>query len=351
MDGHLRRARYNLNHEMLRVLVCSFIGSSAAYYQAHFEHGVASGDPSSDSIVIWTRVTPALSLAEQPAPESLSLEVSWFVWFETDNTLVQTGVFTTNGTRDWTVKHIVCGLVHSTPYLYNFTIGAAASPTGRFSLPPPAGVHLDSLHYAVFSCSSWAWGYFNAFGAAARRSAVHRRLDFWLHVGDYFYEDGQEQSYPRADQAVRWTGLQPATETLTLRDYRLRHALTRTDVDLQAISEAAPLIAVWDDHEITNDPWVGGAQAHNPENGEGDWWVRKRAAVKAYHEWMPTRIEPPPACTTNAASVAASAAEISMCTGTHEGERIYRQFRFGTLAALFMLETRLLARAEQAFDG
>jgi phosphodiesterase/alkaline phosphatase D-like protein len=170
-------------------------------------------------------------------------------------------------------------------------------------------------------------------------------------VGDYFYEDGQEQTYPRADQAVRWTGLQPATETLTLRDYRLRHALTRTDVDLQAVSEAAPLIAVWDDHEITNDPWVGGAQAHNPENGEGDWWVRKRAAVKAYHEWMPTRIEPPPACTTNAASVAASAAEISMCTGTHEGERIYRQFRFGTLAALFMLETRLLARAEQAFDG
>jgi phosphodiesterase/alkaline phosphatase D-like protein len=210
-------------------------------------------------------------------------------------------------------------------------------------------VHLDSLHYAVFSCSSWAWGYFNAFGAAARRSAVHRRLDFWLHVGDYFYEDGQEQPYPRADQAVRWTGLQPATETLTLRDYRLRHALTRTDVDLQAISEAAPLIAVWDDHEITNDPWVGGAQAHNPENGEGDWWVRKRAAVKAYHEWMPTRIEPPPACTTNAASVAASAAEISMCTGTHEGERIYRQFRFGTLAALFGIRAPATAETPPAF--
>ena len=156
-------------------------------------------------------------------------------------------------------------------------------------------------------------------------------------VGDYMYEYGQDGPYPPVHDAVRWHGLQPPTETISLSDYRLRHALHRTDPDLQLLSAAAPLIAIWDDHEIANDPWVGGAQDHN--EGEGDWWVRKRAAVRAYHEWMPTRTPVPPTCT--------GEADVE-CAGSHEGEHIYRHFRFGSLAALYVLETRLLARSEQA---
>ena len=144
-------------------------------------------------------------------------------------------------------------------------------------------------------------------------------------MGDYFYEYGQEEHYPLASEAVRWHGLAPPTEAGAgvtadpLQEYRMRHALHRTDPDLQLLSETAPLIAVWDDHEISNDPWVGGAQDHN--EGEGDWWARKRAAVKAYHEWMPTRTAAPPSCAGD-------------CTDSHEGELVYRSFAFGDLAAL-----------------
>lgn len=315
---------------------------------ATFEHGVASGDPWSDSIVLWTRVSPSMPWGEQ-LPEEIG--VDYCVYPEADvwtGRCTQRGSSPARASHDYTVKETVSGLDHSTSYAFVFTVGAAMSTTGRFRLPPPAGESLDRLHYAIFSCSSWAWGFFNAFGAAARRSQQQKRLDFWMHVGDYYYEDGHEQTYPRADQAVRWTGLEPPTETITLHDYRLRHALHRADVDLQALSAEAPLIAVWDDHEIANDPWVGGAVDHNPEHGEGDWWVRKRAAVRAYHEWMPTRTPPPDACTADAESVSATAAEVAACRGTHAGERTFRHFRFGSLAALHMLETRLLARAEQA---
>lgn len=203
---------------------------------------------------------------------------------------------------------------------------------------------------------------------------------------------GQEGHYPAPSQAVRFAGLEPAGETITLDDYRRRHALHRRDAHLQSLSAAAPLIAVWDDHESANDPWVGGAQDHNPDEGEGDWWARKRAAVKAYHEWMPTRTPPPPSCDPSAPSSAVGVASAA-CTGSHEGEAIYRQvpavrppssrrataiqppaavqpapaaastapppaastspppaalqFRFGSLASLVVLETRLLARSEQ----
>ena len=327
-------------HPLLLLLLAA--APAAADYLASFLHGVASGDPHSDSIVLWTRLSP------HTAEPAVRLNVTWRVWRDgADGTAERQGWLQTDGETDWTVKLIVDGLTHSTDYAYAFAIGAARSASGRFKLPPPAGVSLDRLTYAVFSCSSWSWGYFNAFRAAATQA---ERLDFWLHVGDYYYEYGQEGHYPAAHEAVRWHGLQPPTETLSLADYRLRHALQRTDADLQLLSSRAPLIAIWDDHEVANDPWVGGAQNHN--EGEGDWWARKRDAVRAYHEWMPTRTPPPRRCAA-ASSDAADAPEavVGTCAGTHEGEEVYRAFRFGDLAALYMLETRLLARSEQARQG
>jgi len=103
----------------------------------------------------------------------------------------------------------------------------------------------------------------------------------------------------------------------------MRHAQYKTDPDLQAAHQVHPWICVWDDHESTNDTWKNGAQNHN--EGEGDWAVRKRAAIRAYHEWMPIR-------------------EQSMSVG---GPFIFRSFRFGDTADLLMLDTRLHGRSEQ----
>ena len=113
----------------------------------------------------------------------------------------------------------------------------------------------------MFSCSNWAWGHFNAYAAAAQLD-----LDFWMHVGDYFYEYGAEH-YPSQAEAVRAGPhpLDPSHELLTLPDYRRRHRFYRLDPDLQALSASAALIAVWDDHEIANNPWVHGAENHQPD--------------------------------------------------------------------------------------
>ncbi|KAL1511030.1 hypothetical protein AB1Y20_005855 [Prymnesium parvum] len=294
-----------------------------------FLHGVASGDPWPSSIVLWTRVSPQLS-ADPLSPAPSNLTVGWSVRRE-DGRPGRSGEVLARRELDWTVKVEAWGLEHSVSYTYAFSHGAAISPTGAFTLPPPRGEALRSLRYGVFSCSSWAWGHFHAYAAAAAA-----RLDFWLHVGDYTYEYGRDGHYPTPQQAVRFTKLQPAGEAHTLEGYRLRHALHREDADLQALSASAPLIAVWDDHEVANDPWVGGAQNHNPEAGEGGWWERKRAAIRAYHEWLPTRTPPPALCGEEG------------CAGTHEGEEVYRAFDFGSLARLYVLETRLLNRSKQA---
>ena len=212
------------------------------------------------------------------------------------------------------VKVDVGDLVPGQTYFYSFSAGEAYSPIGRFRVPLREDEAVEQLRYAVFSCSNWGWGFFNAYDAAARYD-----LDFWLHLGDYIYEYDEEH-YPTRDQAVR-TGLDPPHELLSLDDYRRRHALYRTDMGLQALSAGAAMIAVWDDHEIANNPWPGGAQNHN--EGEGSWAARKAAAVQAYHEWLPTRTR---------------------------GERIYRAFSFGTLATLSMLENRLVNRTSGEED-
>ena len=300
----------------------------------HFEHGVASGDPHADSVVLWTRVTPGLPHMQQ------ALTVVWSVRREGAEVAERTGSMQTDDSRDWTVKVIVDGLSHSVRYEYSFSSAAVHSPRGRFRLPPPLGMPLASLRYAIFSCSSWSSGYFNAYAAAARAP-----LDFWVHLGDYIYENGADGHYgPHGARAVRTSGLQPQTELVTLSDYRARHGLHRQEAELQALSAASPLIAVWDDHEIGNDVSSAG-----PRGGrsDGSWWVRKRSAIRAYHEWMPTRVRPPPPCVSRPGSVRATADELARCEGSHAGENIFRHFYFGSLAALSVLETRLLARSRQ----
>jgi alkaline phosphatase D len=274
-----------------------------------FKHGVASGDPGPDRVVIWTRVTP---------DGGGDVPVRWVVARDRDlKVVVQSGEIVTNAERDYTIKIDVTGLRPNQRLWYGFLCGNERSPVGRTSTLPRGGVR--EVRFGVVSCSNLPFGFFNAYEALAKRDDI----DIVLHLGDYLYEYGLD-GYG-GDVGLKLGRLpRPATEITSLGDYRTRHAQYKEEPELQALHAACPWIVVWDDHEVANDSWNGGAQNHNPERSEGDWGQRKAAALKAYYEWMPIR-DPVPG-------------------GAFEA--INRSFQFGDLATLIMLETRLLARTQ-----
>jgi len=270
-----------------------------------FNHGVASGDPRQDRVIVWTRVTPSNA---GPVP------VRWIVARNRELTdVVKTGVVETNEARDYTVKVDVTGLRAGAPYFYGFRAGASASAVGRTRTLPRG--RLPQLKLAVVSCASYPHGYFNAYEALARRDDV----DLVVHLGDYIYEYGLA-GYG-GDIAVQLGRVpSPDVECLRLQDYRLRHAQYKSEAELQAAHAMAPWITVWDDHEVANDSFATGAENHQPN--EGEWAARRRAALQAYYEWMPIR-EP---------------------EAGRAFEAINRSYQFGDLFTLIMLETRLLSR-------
>ena len=272
-----------------------------------FNHGVASGDPKSDRVVIWTRVTPSNAGA---------VPVRWIVARNRELTdVVKTGVVETSEARDYTVKADVTGLRAGAPYFYGFRAGAASSAVGRTKTLPRGS--LAELKLAVLSCASFSHGFFNAYGALAARDDV----DVVVHLGDYIYEYGL--SGYGGDTAIQLGRVpSPEVELTRIEDYRARHAQYKTEAELQAAHAMAPWIVVWDDHETANDSFATGAQNHQPN--EGEWANRKRAALQAYYEWMPIR-DPEPG---------------------RAFEAINRSFQFGDLMTLVMVETRLLARTE-----
>jgi len=178
---------------------------------------------------------------------------------------------------------------------------------------------------AVASCALYPNGYFNAYGAIAGLE----RVDAVVHLGDYIYEYGGPGSCGADSPVAAQRPHDPPHECLSLADYRRRHAQYKADPQLQAAHARASWIVVWDDHEVCNDSWKGGAENHNPDTGEGDWAARKAAALKAYYEWMPIR-EPGPG---------------------RSAEMANRSFQFGDLASLLMVETRLTARSHQLSYG
>ena len=272
-----------------------------------FAHGVSSGDPFAESVVLWTRVTTDLNS---------DIEVAWEMSMDRAfSDIAQSGTLTTNAARDYCVKIIADKLSPGQTYFYRFRAGEAVSEIGRTRTLPDGDT--DKLRFAIVSCANWQHGYFNTYDAIAKRAA-EQPYDALIHLGDYYYEYGALES-PRLPDRIH----APTHEIVELGDYRQRHAQYRSDAALQAATAAMPMIAVWDDHETTNDSWKTGAQNHQPET-EGDWDTRKQAALRAYYEWMPIR-EP------KAGRVRSD---------------IYRNFRFGNLANLTCVETRLTARAE-----
>ncbi|MFE7752763.1 alkaline phosphatase D family protein [Streptomyces sp. NPDC057428] len=285
-----------------------------------FLHGVASGDPLPDGVLLWTRVTPAPD-AVPGSGIGADTAVDWEIAEDKAfSRIAARGTTVARSASDHTVRADVRGLRPSTAYWFRFSAGGTGqrvlSPAGRTRTAPAKDAPTPGVRFGVVSCANWEAGWFSPY----RHLAARADLDAVLHLGDYIYEYASG-SYPTQDTVVRPHA--PSHEILTLADYRTRHATYKTDTDLQSLHAAHPVIAIWDDHEFANDAWSGGAENHTPGT-EGSWDARVAAAKQAYFEWMPVR-------------------------ASTEGT-VYRRLTFGSLAELHLLDLRSF-RSEQASVG
>lgn len=285
------------------------ISSSCSKNTYSFNHGVASGDPLEDRVILWTRVTP-----QQAGPVEVILEVSENKNF---SKVAYSKKLNTSSLSDYTIKYDFLAKQYCNSgngFFYRFRAGNSVSETGRSKT---FSKNIKSAKIAIFSCSNFPAGYFNAYQAAAEKND----LDLWLHLGDYLYE------YPMGGYATEnaeklGRAPIPIHEMITLSDYRQRHAQYKLDQGSIALHKHAPLIAVWDDHEFSNDAWKRGAENHSEDGSEGDFYARRSAAIKAYYEWMPIREQ-------------------------QNKRRIFRDFKIGKLMHLIMLDTRQFGRDKQ----
>ncbi|KAK4118692.1 hypothetical protein N657DRAFT_627997 [Parathielavia appendiculata] len=308
-------------------------GELFAPAEVNFTHGVASGDPYADSVILWTRLSPTVDSvasdlvpggvapiyddAEGAQPSSKAACVEFKI--ATDQALtdvVDQGRAYTTSDVDYTVKFEAGGLQPFTTYFYQFNVcdSDKVSPLGRTKTTPAKTQKVDqNIRLAVYSCSNYPEGYFNAYGNPARKDSV----DYVLHLGDYIYEYEPDSSLPNRNPS-------PNRETYSLYDYRARLGSYRTDADLLLSHAQFAWIPVWDDHEVANNAWKNGT-----ENSSGDVFRRrKQAAVRAYYEWMPLR-------------------QADM----DDSLRVWRSFGFGTLFDLAMLDTRQYDRDLTVLGG
>ncbi|KAI0176326.1 PhoD-like phosphatase-domain-containing protein [Hypoxylon sp. FL1284] len=335
-DGNLNYASPSRRHSGLGIDVPHVSRRSlkrgAVAYEADeldFTHGVASGDPYPDSVILWTRAAPSTAsdasnvTVEGPVPlyshdtetyikaDPSPICVAWTVSPSGSQDVVSSGEAYTTSDIDYTVKVEATGLQPFTTYNYQFTICGSnkTSPVGRTKTAPPVDGNVSELRFAVFSCSNYPNGYFNAYGNAARKD----EQDYILHLGDYIYEGSQKGE--RAHD--------PPKYLFSLYDYRTRHGQYRSDPDLQLASQNFAWIATWDDHEVSDNGYRDGSSALNntEESFLNDGHVsvdqRKMNAVRAYFEWMPIR-------------------QIDL----DDNLRVWRSFQMGNLLDLIILDTR-----------
>lgn len=275
-----------------------------------FYHGVASGDPLSNRVIIWTRVTP-------PDNNPPSITVRWKVATDTAlSNVVKFGDFITSPERDYTVKVDVEGLEPNTVYYYGFVALDRTSQTGRTRTAPLSAEANSHVRVGVVSCSNYPSGYFNAYNTLSRRND----LDVVLHLGDYIYEYATDttESFVKVSNRIA----EPNREILTLADYRSRYSTYRLDSDLRRLHQQQTFVCVWDDHESANNSYKDGAENHNPE--EGEWSTRKAISKRVYYEWMPIR--------------------------ERADTVIHRSLPMGKLVDIFMLDTRIEGRDKQVFN-
>ncbi|KAF1815597.1 alkaline phosphatase-like protein [Eremomyces bilateralis CBS 781.70] len=302
--------------------------------ELNFTHGVASGDPYPNSVILWTRIAPSLKSDESNVVVSGTAPlynhdtepyikasknpicVEYKVYSDKEaRRVVDKGKAYTTSDIDYTLKVEAKNLRPFTKYWYQFNVCGTdiKSPLGRTKTSPNENDSGKDIKLAVFSCSNYPNGYFNAYGNVARKDNV----DYVVHLGDYIYETkkGKLGTDERATD--------PPNAIFTLYDYRTRHGQYRSDLDLRATHEQFPWIPVWDDHEIANNGYRDGMSALNNteesflNHGGISVDQRKMNAVRAYFEWMPIR-------------------QVDM----DDNLRIWRSFQLGKTMDLIMLDTR-----------
>jgi alkaline phosphatase D len=279
-----------------------------------FKEGVASFDPSATNVILWTRYTNA---DNETGDASVRWEVATSNAF---SSLVASGTVAAPAAADYTAVVDVPGLTANTRYYYRFRNERtkAESVVGE-TRTLPTGSQASSVKLAVVSCANFQAGLFNVYGAVAASDA-----DAVVHLGDYIYEYGAGGYGTTGSTAALGRAHLPATEILSLSDYRTRYKQYRSDKQLQRAHQLKPFICVWDDHEYANDAYTTGAENHQPAT-EGSFDDRKRAANQAWFEYLPAR--------------------------TTDKAKIYRRFEFGNLVNLLMLDTRIVGRDKQLSLG
>lgn len=273
---------------------------------APFYHGVASGDPTQSSVIIWSRVT-----TEVDGPVEVTYKMATDIEL---NNVVAEGTLDALPDNDYCVKNDVTGLDAGKTYYYQFEYEGKKSIIGRTKTLPAAGTK-EHLRLAVISCVNYQWGYFNAL----ERIAEREDLDAVIHMGDYIYEYASDY-YSHPDHVANFPHT-PDKEIVTMADYRLRYSQYRLDPMMIKMHQQHPMIAVWDDHESTNDAYRDGAENH--QEGEGEWNERVQIATDVYAEWMPIRLP-----------------------NENNKTQIYRDFQFGDMLDLYMMELRLTGKDE-----
>ena len=280
-------------------------GGSNSVTPAQFRYGVASGDPLTDRVILWThaKILDALT----------AVALTWQIAADSNfSTVVNSGRVGAYEATGFTAKVDAIGLSAGTTYYYRFLDDAGTvSSIGTTRTLPAASV--ASVKFAVFSCALYSEGFFNTYDAAAKSDAQYA-----IHLGDYIYEYGSDpKKFGNTDAVALGRVTSPASDIFSLSDYRTRYATYRLDANLQALHAKMPWITIWDDHEFANNAYVTGAENHNSTT-QGPWLTRKAIAAQVYHEWMPIR-------SPDAANLL----------------KIYRSFDFGSLFSLHMRDTRM----------
>jgi alkaline phosphatase D len=278
-----------------------------------FTLGVASGDPVSDGVVLWTRLLP-----EEGRLPNRRVRVSWKIFSdESRRRVVRRGEVATGPGSGYSVHVDARGLEPDREYFYRFYAGGYASPVGRTRTAPAEGASPASMAFAFVSCQDYQNGYYAAYGALA---AQEQDLHFVVHLGDYIYE------YGPSDTAVPGRE-HNGPEIHTLADYRARHALYKSDEDMREAHRLFPFIVTFDDHEVDNNY----ADEIPEDDGARRTFLRRRAAAyKAYYENMPLRAS-------------------SLPKGPDM--RLYRSWSYGDLATFKVLDTRQYRTDQPCGDG
>ncbi len=269
--------------------------------KAPFYHGLASGDPTQTSLVIWTKVTLPVSVLKTSVYWELSIDSSFYK-------ILKKGTRLTDESTDFTVKVEVDKLESGREYYYRFRYDSIYSIVGKTKTLTDGK---KPIKLAFASCSNFEYGYFSNY----RFIAEDKQIDAVIHLGDYIYEYGNGEY---GDTSLGRKNI-PPHEIISLKDYRTRYSLYRLDKDLQKLHQYKPVITTWDDHEIANNAYSKGAENHQAK--DGDWETRKSSAIQAYYEWLPVNNTP--------------------------NNPLYRSFSFGKLLNLIILDTRMAERSLQ----